>query len=223
MDGVEVGFDALGKAIGPTHQAAESGSQGAKEAFGMVGLTFLLAAEAGRASGKGGFVGQPVGAARGPAAIIVRHLLAPAPGPFLAAVADGAGHDLAGASAPRDPQPTLLGLLLHAAPEFIGFEHVTVLAGQKRVLAGGPRRHFFPPPKPSRSGSRPRRGVCPRARPQSILVGGHDLVLEPLVVARPLWLQVEGAPARQALGPLRPILLAGPFLRMRSLPHGRRR
>ncbi len=45
----------------------------------------------------------------------------------------------------RQPQPALLGLLLHKAPEFIQLQHVTALARQERVLELGQSRQFPPP------------------------------------------------------------------------------
>ena len=157
MDRFEVAFDAFGEGVGPAHQPAQAGTQRAKPAFGVIGLALGLAAETMGAWWKSTLVGQPEITARGAAAVILRHLLAQAERTVLAAISNGVGHDLAGSPAERHPQPALLRLALHEAPEFIQLQHVAVLAGQERVLERREGRHFFPPPRPSRSGSKPRR------------------------------------------------------------------
>ena len=83
--------------------------------------------------------------------------------PLLAAISDGGGDRLAGAPAKGHPQPALPGLLLHAAPEFIRFEHIARLARQKRVLARRESLDLFPPPTSCASGSKLCRGAEPRA------------------------------------------------------------
>jgi hypothetical protein len=70
-------------------------------------------------SRKGSFAGQPEIAARGATPVIFGHMLTQALRPLLAAIRDGVGHDLAGAAAQCDPEPALLLLLFHEAPEFI--------------------------------------------------------------------------------------------------------
>ena len=83
-------------------------------------------------------------AAGGSAAIILRDMCAQADGTLLTTISDRVGDHFAGASAERDPEPTLLGFLLHEAPKFIEFEHVARFAGQERVLEGGRALTFSP-------------------------------------------------------------------------------
>ena len=44
----------------------------------------------------------------------------------LATVADGIGHDLAGAATQREPHPTLIFLSADERPQFIEFQHVRI-------------------------------------------------------------------------------------------------
>ena len=156
MDGIQVAIHALGKGAGAAHPAAQPGAQGAKAALGVVGLSLLLAAETARARRESSLVGQASrrGAspdAGSPGGTCARKLLAPA----LAAVAEGVGHDLAGAAAKRQPPPDFPRLGGRETPEFIQFQHVAFFAGQERVLKGRQAPEFLPPPSASASGSTP--------------------------------------------------------------------
>src|SRR5579875_2788941 len=87
---------ALGEGERLAHEAAQPLAQGAKEAFGVVGLAFGFAAKTVRAFGKGLLVGQPIVAARRAAAVVWREALAQGTGALSGAIPHEAGNDLAG-------------------------------------------------------------------------------------------------------------------------------
>ena len=66
VDGIKATFDAFEKGVCFADESAQTRSDHAKEAFGMVGLAFFLAAEAVGACRERSFVGQPIVAAGGP-------------------------------------------------------------------------------------------------------------------------------------------------------------
>ena len=136
-DGIEVVLRALGKGVRPTHQAAGSGPQAAKPAFDVAGLALGFGAAAVGADGKGCRVGFPLVAARGATPETGCQRGPQVHGPLEASVTQGPAHDLAGAPTQGHPQPKLVGLGTHKAPEFIQLQHVAPLARQQSVHEGG--------------------------------------------------------------------------------------
>ena len=146
MDGVEVVFGVLGEGIRLAHQAADPRSQGAKPAFDVVGLSFLLAAAtmgAGRERRRAGF---PEVAAGSTPLVILWQRRPQVAGALQASVAQGPSDHLAGSSAQRHPQPELAGFAADKTPKFVQFEHITLLAGQERIRESRQSLHFSPPP-----------------------------------------------------------------------------
>ena len=148
VNGIEVVLGVLGKGVSFAHQATHSCSQGAKEAFDVVGLALVFAAGAVSSFGKSVWVGFPVVAA-GVATLVVLGQGGPqVTRALLAAVAQGPSHDLARAPTQGYPQPERPRLAAHQAPEFIQLQHVVLLAGQERVLESRQSFRFFPPARP---------------------------------------------------------------------------
>ena len=171
----------------------------------MVGLAFLFAAEAVGALWEGRLVGQPEITARGAAAVAFGDVLAQAQCSFLAAVTDGVSHDLAGASAERQPQPALLVFFATKLQSSSSSSTSPAWLGKSVSSKAGSAATFFPHPCHHGLVANPE-GARDAADAHAILVGGHHLVLELLVVARPLGRECERALAVHAFGSLRPVL-----------------
>ena len=162
VDGIQVVFGVFGEGIRFADQATDPRPQGAKPAFHMVGFAFLFAAAAMGAGRERRRVGFPEVAAGSASLVVGGQRRSQIICALQAAVSQRVSDDLAGAAAKRHPQPERLRFAADKAPEFIEFEHVARLAGQQRVLGRGQVPRFFPPARPSRSGSKPRRYVgCP--------------------------------------------------------------
>ena len=145
VDGVEVVFGALGKGVRPAYQATGPGPQRTKPTFDVVGFAFLFAARAVGSLGKRGGVGIPIVAAGRTMPVRFGQGSPQIARALQAAISQRPGHDLAGASAERHPQPQRMSFRTDEAPKFIEFEHVAFLAGQERVHEGGQIVRFFPP------------------------------------------------------------------------------
>ena len=157
MDGVEVVLGVLGERVGFADQSTHPRPQRAEPAFDVVGFALLFAARTVGVLWERGGVSIPVITAGGAVPVALGQRGPQVTGALQAPVTKGPAHDLAGASAQRHPQPERLRLAAHETPEFVQFEHVTVLAGQERVHERRELVRFFPPAKPSRFGSTPRK------------------------------------------------------------------
>src|SRR5215210_2117389 len=125
----------------------------AEEALGMSSFASCLGTEPVRACWKGRLIRKPLIAARGAAEIVRRQAFAQPAGALLRAIPRHVGDHLPGSAAKSNPEPALAFLLAaNEAPEFIEFEHVTFLRGQKRLVQPGKRCGLFFPPSSARSG-----------------------------------------------------------------------
>ena len=116
-----------------------------KPAFDVAGLAGFFAAGAVGAFGERRGVGIPVVAAGGAPTVAQRQVRPQVARALQAAISQRPGHDLAGATAKRHPQPKRLCFAAHEAPKFIEFEHVALFARQQRVHEGRQTFRFFPP------------------------------------------------------------------------------
>src|SRR5215210_5663784 len=137
----------------------------AEEALGMSSFASCLGTEPVRACWKGRLIRKPLIAARGATKIVRRQTFAQPAGALLRAIPKHVGNHLAGSAAKSNPEPAFAFLLAaHKAPEFIEFEHIAFLGGQKCFVKPRQRCRLFFPPSAAACDSRDQRRAQPRAR-----------------------------------------------------------
>jgi hypothetical protein len=120
----------------------------AEEAFGAGNLAACLGAKPVGAPWERSLIGKPQVTACGTTKIIRRQALAQPPGTFFRAISKHVGHDLAGAPAERNPQPTLALFFAAKASSRVHPTPARRLCGRAgvfRAAAGVPPLFFFPP------------------------------------------------------------------------------
>ncbi len=134
---------ALGKRERLAHEAAQTLAQGVVPTLDAAGLTRAFAGAAMRALRKHFGVSQPEVAAGGTTAVAGRDTLTQRASAGCRAVTDEVGDHLAGLPTQSDPDPADVEFGAAEAEEFIQFQHVARLGGQKRFAQRRETRGFF--------------------------------------------------------------------------------
>ncbi len=208
---------ALGEGEGFTHEAAQALAQRAVPAFHMAGFTRALATKAMRALWEHLIVGEPEVATCGTAAVRGWDACTQGAGAVGRTVAHEVRDDLAGLAAESDPHPAGVGFRANEAPEFIEFEHVALLGGQKRLTQRWEGFGFFSSQPVMVLRPTPKTRAAARRLKRSLATARNTSAWRSGVASRLLGCNTRHAAHVRQRNCWRPQAL-WPFLTMRSLP-----